>query len=88
MAMGIPVLQEILNVKPDLVISGMNNFANLGMDLHRSGTFGAAREARINGIPSIAISDLHGLESRDSIKKRLSPIIARLPQLLEFLKDN
>ena len=41
---------------PDLVISGINKGANLGDDVFYSGTVGAAREAALNGIPSLAVS--------------------------------
>lgn len=57
MLAGLPALEKYFNVKPDLVISGINNFANLGMDTRRSGTYGAAAEARLWGIPAIAVSD-------------------------------
>lgn len=42
--------------RPDAVISGVNAGANLGVDLLVSGTFAAAREAAIMGIPALAIS--------------------------------
>ncbi|MAI71094.1 MAG: 5'/3'-nucleotidase SurE [Rhodopirellula sp.] len=40
----------------DLVFSGVNAGANLGVDLLVSGTFAAAREAAMHGIPAMAIS--------------------------------
>jgi 5'-nucleotidase len=40
----------------DLVVSGINPFANLGQDLTYSGTVMAAMEAAIFGVPGIAIS--------------------------------
>lgn len=40
----------------DLVISGMNAGANVGVNVHYSGTVGAAREAAIRGVPAIAVS--------------------------------
>ncbi|AGF48269.1 5'-nucleotidase [Candidatus Kinetoplastibacterium oncopeltii TCC290E] len=46
----------LLDSLPDLVISGINNGANLGSDVLYSGTVGAAREAYMFGIPSIAVS--------------------------------
>ncbi len=42
--------------KIDAVLSGINAGANLGVDLLVSGTFAAAREAAIQGIPAMAIS--------------------------------
>ncbi len=43
-------------VKPDLVISGINYGENMGNDITVSGTLGAAFEAASIGIPSIAVS--------------------------------
>ena len=45
-----------LQQKFDLVLSGVNAGANLGVDLLVSGTFAAAREAAMQGIPAAAIS--------------------------------
>jgi|GEM_PF-12043 len=42
--------------KPDLVISGMNAGANVGINVIYSGTVAAALEAAFLGIPSIAVS--------------------------------
>lgn len=47
---------SILNVKFDLVFSGINNGLNVGTDVFYSGTVAAAREALIEGIPAVAIS--------------------------------
>jgi len=41
---------------PDLVVSGINQGANLGHDLTYSGTVAAAMEAVIYGLPAVAIS--------------------------------
>jgi 5'-nucleotidase len=41
---------------PDLVVSGINQGANLGDDINYSGTVAAAIEASVIGIPAIAIS--------------------------------
>lgn len=43
-----------LNIKPDLVLSGINHGGNLGTDVLYSGTVSAAMEAAMLGIPSIA----------------------------------
>lgn len=45
-----------LELKPHLVISGINNGQNLGATLAESGTVGAARTAVRRGIPALAIS--------------------------------
>jgi 5'-nucleotidase len=41
---------------PDIVVSGINNGANLGDDVLYSGTIAAAMEGRFLGFPAIAIS--------------------------------
>ncbi len=45
-----------LQQEVDLVLSGVNAGANLGVDLLVSGTFAAAREAAMHGVPAMAIS--------------------------------
>jgi len=45
-----------LNVKPDLVLSGINAGGNLGQDIVISGTVAAAREAAYHGIRAMALS--------------------------------
>jgi 5'-nucleotidase len=45
-----------LKVKPDLVVSGVNQGANLGDDITYSGTVAAAMEGLLSNIPSMAIS--------------------------------
>ncbi|MDO9003630.1 MAG: 5'/3'-nucleotidase SurE [Aquabacterium sp.] len=45
-----------LIAKPDLVLSGINNGANMGDDTLYSGTVAAATEGYLFGIPSIAFS--------------------------------
>ena len=47
---------SLLDVKFDMVFSGINNGLNLGTDILYSGTVAAAREGHIQYIPSIAIS--------------------------------
>jgi len=51
-------LTGLLRYKPDLVISGINNGANMGDDTIYSGTVGAAMEAYLMGIPAIAFSQV------------------------------
>ena len=45
-----------LDFRPDLVVSGVNDGANLGDDTIYSGTVAAAMEGYLLGIPSIAVS--------------------------------
>lgn len=49
-------VKEILPRHPDIIVSGINKGANLGDDVHYSGTVSAALEGGIMGIPSVAIS--------------------------------
>ena len=49
-------LTGLLEHKPDLVVSGINNGANMGDDTLYSGTVAAAMEGYLFGIPSIAFS--------------------------------
>ncbi|HJM11542.1 MAG TPA: 5'/3'-nucleotidase SurE [Candidatus Marinimicrobia bacterium] len=49
-------IKVILDRKPDLVVSGINRGANIGMGLLYSGTVSAATEAIILGVPGLAIS--------------------------------
>ena len=49
-------IYSLLPRRPDLVISGINNGANLGINVLYSGTVSAATEAAILGVPSMAVS--------------------------------
>ncbi len=49
-------LSGLLEREPHIVISGINNSANLGDDVIYSGTVSAAMEGRFLGLPSIAVS--------------------------------
>ncbi len=49
-------ITDLLPADPDLVISGINNGANLGDDVLYSGTVGAAMEGRVLGVCCIAVS--------------------------------
>ncbi len=49
-------LHRLLDRKPDLVISGINLGANVGQNVHYSGTVGAALEATVNRVPAFALS--------------------------------
>jgi 5'-nucleotidase len=51
-------LTGLLGYRPDLVVSGINNGANMGDDTIYSGTVGAAMEGFLFGIPAIAFSQV------------------------------
>ncbi|MDR1202940.1 MAG: 5'/3'-nucleotidase SurE [Tannerellaceae bacterium] len=49
-------VNDIVDRKPDLLVSGINHGGNMAICVHYSGTMGAAIEGCILGIPSIGIS--------------------------------
>lgn len=49
-------IESVINGKVDMVVSGINNGLNIGIDVLYSGTVSAAIEAAFNNIPSMAIS--------------------------------
>jgi 5'-nucleotidase len=49
-------LTGMLDFEPDIVVSGINNSANLGDDVIYSGTVSAAMEGRFLGLPAVALS--------------------------------
>lgn len=53
-----------LDVKPDVILSGINHGYNLGVDVHYSGTLNAAMEGAMQGIPSMAVS-MDGFTPKD-----------------------
>ena len=52
-------LNEVLPVKPDLLVSGINHGGNQGLSVHYSGTMGAAFEGCVFDIPSMGVSLCH-----------------------------
>ena len=51
-------LTGLLGYRPDLVVSGINNGANMGDDTLYSGTVAAAMEGYLFGVPAIAFSQV------------------------------
>ncbi|HIJ70535.1 MAG TPA: 5'/3'-nucleotidase SurE [Planctomycetes bacterium] len=49
-------IMELTDEKVDLVVSGMNHGANVGVNVYYSGTVAAAMEAAFFSIPSVALS--------------------------------
>ena len=49
-------ISGLLDNRPDMVVSGINDGANLGDDVLYSGTVAAAMEGRYLGLPAIAVS--------------------------------
>jgi len=51
-------VRDLLYRRPDLVVSGINNGANLGDDVTYSGTVAGAYEGMLLDLPAIAVSDV------------------------------
>lgn len=49
-------IHDLLTLRPDLVLSGINPGANVGVNINYSGTVAAAKEAALCGLPAIAVS--------------------------------
>jgi len=58
--------KEVLGERPDLVLSGVNRGQNMADDITYSGTVAGAMEGTLLGIPSIALSQAYGFETRDT----------------------
>jgi 5'-nucleotidase len=71
-------LTGMLDFRPDLVVSGINNGQNMGDDTLYSGTVAAATEAYLFGIPAIAFSQVNaGWEHVDSAARVARDIVLR-----------
>lgn len=53
---GIRRLRKEFGVEIDVVFSGINHGANIGSDVHYSGTVSAAAEGILCGVPAVAVS--------------------------------
>ena len=70
-------LEYILEEKPDLVLSGVNDGYNVGFDIAYSGTLGAAFEAARNGIHAIAVS-VAGYRHLDAAEQELMTVLRQI----------
>ena len=71
----------MLEREPDIVVSGINNTANLGDDVIYSGTVAAAMEGRFLGLPAIAMSLCtadHDGRHYDTAARAAVELVARL----------
>jgi 5'-nucleotidase len=71
----------MLELEPDIVVSGINNSANLGDDVIYSGTVAAAMEGRFLGFPAVAMSLVtkdHRGAHYDTAARAAVEIVARL----------
>ncbi len=67
--------------EPDIVVSGINNSANLGDDVIYSGTVSAAMEGRFLGLPAVAVSlatHEHQAKHYETAARAAVEIVARL----------
>jgi 5'-nucleotidase len=72
-------LTGLLDYRPDLVVSGINNGANMGDDTIYSGTVGAAMEGYLMGIPAIAFSQTErGWKHLDAAAERARTMVQSL----------
>lgn len=72
-------LTGLLGYKPDIVVSGINNGANMGDDTIYSGTVGAAMEGYLFGIPGIAFSQVErGWAHLEAAAQRAAQLVADL----------
>jgi 5'-nucleotidase len=72
-------VQELLDERPDMIISGINPGANVGVNVLYSGTVSAATEGAFLGIPSAAIS----LNTRQGPDFRFAARFAR--EIIRFI---
>ncbi len=85
-------LTGLLGYRPDLVVAGINNGANMGDDTIYSGTVGAAMEGYLLGIPAIAFSqvekgwghlDAAGAKARELVQQMIQKnLVGAQPWLL------
>ncbi len=74
-------LTGLLGYRPDLVVSGINNGANMGDDTIYSGTVGAAMEGFLFGIPAIAFSQVEkGWGHIDAAAAKAREMVAQMLQ--------
>jgi 5'-nucleotidase len=76
----IALVELLSGERPDLVMSGINNGANVGVNVLYSGTVAAALEAAIFGIPAIAVSVVRSKSPRYA---EAADVAVRIAEALE-----
>ena len=77
-------LTGLLGYRPDMVVSGINNGANMGDDTIYSGTVGAAMEGYLFGIPALAFSQTEkGWAYIEVAARRARELVLQLATSLE-----
>jgi 5'-nucleotidase len=78
------VRKIMADVKPDLILSGVNRGQNVAEDVTYSGTIAATMEGALIGVPSIALSQAYGVREGhrdvrwDCAKAHAPALIARI----------
>lgn len=75
-------INRILDEKPDLVVTGINQGPNIGMDVFPSGTVNSAIAAVIEGVPAIAVSLVDFMSSDFEASAEMAA------RLVNFVKDH
>jgi 5'-nucleotidase len=82
-------LRQLMDRPPQLLLSGINKGANLGVETMFSGTVGAAMAGLLMGVPSIALSQF--FSRRDAVKwdtaRALAPNVIRTLIGMEWASD-
>nr|HID59311.1 5'/3'-nucleotidase SurE [Desulfobacterales bacterium] len=76
-------VHELLEARPDIVISGINSGANVGADINYSGTVSAAREAAMIGIPAVAVSQDRGQVNENGYRAAAKFVSILIEQMME-----
>ena len=83
--------EELLDARPDVVISGINHGPNMGEDVLYSGTVAAAMEGLALGIPSVAVSFAGSVLRADALLETqvdlLTTLLRRLTSLPAMPRD-
>jgi 5'-nucleotidase len=77
-------VRELMDVQPDLILSGVNCGQNIGDDITYSGTVAAAMEGTLLGVPSIALSQAYEWAA-DHRLINWQTTLTHAPQLIEKL---
>lgn len=74
-------LRDLMPEKPSVLVSGINDGANLGDDVTYSGTVAGAFEGMLLGVPSMAISNVRSNPRNWDATARVAEVLVR--QILE-----
>ena len=79
---------KLFEEKPDLVISGINHGYNISTDILYSGTVGAAREAALTGLKSMAVSCMRDDQGVFPFAKAAAFVVDHLDLLFPFCSSD